>query len=272
MGHAPFAYWLVGALRPRAIAELGTHFGFSYFVLCEAVKRFGLQASVHALDTWGGDDHAGFYGDDVHDQVAKTTATDYSDVGTMLRCTFDEGLAHIEDGSLDLLHIDGRHGFDDVRHDFESWLPKLSERAVVIMHDVAAHRPGFGVWKYWEQLEEQYADTFKFDHSFGLGIVGVGSKPSSELRSFFAAARADGDAIRDWYARAGGLISSRAEAHAKVRRALDRSNAALDEVRVEASRLEKERDAILGSTSWKISKPVRVVGSRLGRSKKKGNG
>ncbi len=37
--HAPFAFWLVDALRPRTFPELGTPAGFSYLTLCQAVAR-----------------------------------------------------------------------------------------------------------------------------------------------------------------------------------------------------------------------------------------
>ena len=63
--HAPFAFWLVDAIAPRSIVELGTHNGFSYFTFCEAIKRLRLPARAFALDSWEGDDQAGFYGQDV---------------------------------------------------------------------------------------------------------------------------------------------------------------------------------------------------------------
>jgi len=57
--HAPFAAWLIEQARPRTVVELGTWTGFSYFVLCEAVERTGLEARCWAVDTWEGDDQTG---------------------------------------------------------------------------------------------------------------------------------------------------------------------------------------------------------------------
>src|SRR3954449_1747780 len=68
--HAPFGFWLVGALRPRTIVELGVYRGFSYSVFCQAVQRLQLSARCFAIDTWRGDEHAGFYGDDVFAAVS----------------------------------------------------------------------------------------------------------------------------------------------------------------------------------------------------------
>src|ERR1043165_6846732 len=59
--HAPFAFWLVDALRPRMIVELGVHGGFSYSVFCQAVQRLHLSTRCYAIDTWRGDEHAGYY-------------------------------------------------------------------------------------------------------------------------------------------------------------------------------------------------------------------
>src|SRR5271169_7204359 len=67
--HAPFAFWIVEALKPRIVVELGTHGGFSYFALCQAVQRLGIESHCFAVDTWLGDEHAGFYGEEVFESV-----------------------------------------------------------------------------------------------------------------------------------------------------------------------------------------------------------
>jgi hypothetical protein len=130
--HGPFAMWLVQALQPKRIVELGTHYGYSYFAMCQAVKQAKLSTDCFAVDTWAGDEHAGLYSEDVFDCV-RAENNQYADFSTLLRKTFAEALNDIEDGSVDLLHVDGRHFYKDVKHDFESWVPKLSKRAVVLL-------------------------------------------------------------------------------------------------------------------------------------------
>jgi hypothetical protein len=43
-------FWLVDALRPRRIVELGAHNGVSYSAMCHAVKTLGLASSCFAVE------------------------------------------------------------------------------------------------------------------------------------------------------------------------------------------------------------------------------
>lgn len=167
--HGPFGMWLVGALQPRRIVELGTHNGYSYFSFCQAVQEHQLPTGCIAVDTWQGDEHAGFYGDDVYDNVVRLNAP-YTNFSTLLRKRFDDALADVEDGTIDFLHVDGRHFYDDVKADFESWIPKLSSRAVVLFHDTKVRERGFGVWKYWAEISAD-RPSLNFPHQHGLGVL-----------------------------------------------------------------------------------------------------
>jgi hypothetical protein len=171
--HVPFAHWLVASVRPRSIVELGTHNGVSYSAFCEAVVREGLDTQCSAVDTWLGDEHAGHYNEGVYAELKVFHDSRYGSFSTLVRSTFDEARGYFPDCSIDLLHIDGLHTYDAVRHDFESWLPKLSDRAIVLFHDINVRANEFGVWKLWSELRERFP-SFTFAHGHGLGVLAVG--------------------------------------------------------------------------------------------------
>lgn len=176
-GHIPFAGWIIGALKPKRFVELGTHNGASYLAFCQAVSEGEFATQCRAIDTWQGDKHAGFYQNDLFDALERAHHHRYGGFSKLLRMTFDEALGEFEDGSIDLLHIDGLHTYDAVRHDFETWLPKMSSRGVILFHDTAERESDFGVWKLWDDVASRYP-AFEFKHSHGLGVLLVGSQLS----------------------------------------------------------------------------------------------
>ena len=78
------------------------------------------------------------------------------DLSVLLRTTFDCALDRFTAGSIDLLHIDGLHTYDAVKHDFYSWLPKVRPGSVLVLHDTMARHTDFGVWR-WEELAREFA-------------------------------------------------------------------------------------------------------------------
>ncbi|WP_297451865.1 glycosyltransferase [Ferrovum sp.] len=173
-GHLPFACWLTGRIRPSVFVELGTHTGNSYLGFCQSVKAQGLTTRCFAIDTWAGDAHAGNYDDTVYVDLKTYHDPLYGSFSRLMRMTFDEAIASFEDKSVDLLHIDGLHTYDAVRHDFETWLPKLAPGAIVLFHDTHVFDRGFGVWKFWEELCARYPEHLSFAHSNGLGVLRIG--------------------------------------------------------------------------------------------------
>ena len=127
-GHAPFAFWIVANSEPRLFVELGTHSGVSYAAFCEAVSRLRLTTRCFAVDTWVGDPQSGSYDENVFSNLRSFHDQHYAAFSQLLRRTFDEANGDFADGTIDLLHIDGFHSYEAVRHDFETWRPKLSDR------------------------------------------------------------------------------------------------------------------------------------------------
>jgi GT2 family glycosyltransferase len=239
--HAPFAFWLVDALRPGTIVELGTHWGFSYFAFCQAVAQLRLPARCFAVDTWKGDEHAGFYAEDVFEHVRDHNLKHYASFSELMRSTFDGALARFENESIDLLHIDGRHYYEDVRHDFESWKGKLSERSVVVFHDTNVHERNFGVFKLWAELAQQYPH-FEFFHGYGLGVLGFGKDLPDAMRRLMAQDDTAANATRVAYARLGQAVAMQVEVGQREKGRSKDKNVAADVLRLQ--KLIAHHDAV----------------------------
>ncbi len=184
VGHIPFAFWIVEVLRPRIFVELGTHSGNSYSAFAQAIQQLKNGGKCFAIDTWKGDEQAGFYDEEVFRDFSRYHDAHFTSFSRLIRSTFDQALEHFSDRSIDLLHIDGLHTYEAVKHDFESWLPKMSPRGIVLFHDINVREKRFGVWKFWSELVNQYPH-FGFDHSHGLGVLGVGTEFGSEIKWLF---------------------------------------------------------------------------------------
>ena len=182
LGHLPFAAWVIQEVSPKIFVELGTHYGHSYFAFCQSVVEAGISSKCYAIDTWQGDEHAGQYNDEVFASVNAHNAEHYSAFSRLLRMTFDDAAGYFSDASIDLLHIDGLHTYEAVRHDFETWLPKLAPGAVVMFHDTNVRERSFGVWKLWEELQASHPKNLEFVHSHGLGVLQLNNAPKEDKR------------------------------------------------------------------------------------------
>jgi hypothetical protein len=179
--HVPIAHWLIETRKPRTVVELGTHWGVSFFAFCEAAEHLSPSTFIHAVDSWKGDGHAGLYGEEVYQRVHAHWQQHHRSRAGLIRSTFDKAAEHFGPGSVDVLHIDGFHTYEAVRHDFETWRTKLADDAVVVVHDINVRTRGFGVWQWWEEMQAQYGDgclSLLNGHGLGLIFLNATDKPS----------------------------------------------------------------------------------------------
>jgi hypothetical protein len=270
--HAPFAFWLMAQLRPRTVVELGTHYGFSFFVLAEAAKRLGLDAELYALDTWEGDEHTGFYDEHVFDQVKSIARTDYPGSTHLVRGYFSESRSRIADDSVDLLHIDGRHAYEDVKEDYEQWASTVRDGGVILFHDIAERGQDFGVWRLWDEISSNHS-SFAFSHGHGLGLIGVGEPATPSLANLFRADESIARRVRADYERLGSVVSRQAVLEAMPAE-VDSLHVVVDSLSSEIERLNEiidEQEAVIGafrsSRSWRVTRPLRAITSAFGRGR-----
>ncbi|GAA5211569.1 class I SAM-dependent methyltransferase [Microbacterium kyungheense] len=270
--HGAFAAWIVDAVRPSVVVELGTHFGYSCFAFAEAAKRLGLRTTINALDTWEGDHHAGFYGEEVFEYVDGVARSDYPESVRLVRGRFDESRSLFPDRSVDLLHIDGRHGYEDVLADFSEWRSAVRPGGVVLFHDIAEKGNGFGVWRLWDEVAT-HGRSFAFSHGHGLGVLSIGEPTTPSLRALFEADAATADRIRADFGRLGDVAARQAWLLTLPReldqlRAEVQSRASHEEQQeVELDAQRKHIQAMTDSSSWRITAPLRAMARRCPRGR-----
>lgn len=283
--HGPFALWLGESLKPKKFVELGTHNGFSYFTFCESLKLNNSPHEAFAIDTWQGDEHSGFYDSEVFSSVSEINSMFFSSFSTLVRSTFQTAVEYFENGSIDLLHIDGLHTYEAVSNDFELWFSKLSENSIVLFHDINVRERGFGVHRLWSELTTKYP-YFAFSHGHGLGVLKVGSK-ESPIDWLFQLNPQEITAFRNYFAALGARVRLQRERN-ELTNEVHANNVEILELTNVVSRLEveclAERDKLVtantkidsinellvtadgtikeikASKSWFITKPLRALG------------
>ena len=302
IGHIPFASWIMQVQKPKIFVELGTHSGNSYFSFCQAVSDHSLPTKCFAVDTWLGDAHSGEYGEDVFQDVYSFNQENFKLFSKLIRMPFDDAFNAFRNSSIDLLHIDGLHTYEAVKHDFEQWLPKLNVGAVVLFHDTNVRDNNFGVWKLFEELKERYQKNFEFFHSHGLGVIRLDGGAENASLDWIFADGASQQKIIGYFSSLGKKIQEKYSLLdsnnrlAQFNQSIIARDTEISELRDKLIGQEKKLEAlilsiedkdthisslnqsilaqrqvtneILSSNSWKFTKPFRFLSSFTGLSKK----
>lgn len=170
--HVPIAHWLIEYLKPEVVVELGTHYGVSFFALCEAARAYSPNTFIYAVDTWKGDSQAGYYDEEVYQKVYTHQQTFHQLHSCLIRSDFDDAANHFANKSIDILHIDGLHTYESVKHDYETWRPKLKVGGTLIFHDWNVRERDFGVWQLWDEIKsDSNYQCIEVPNGHGLGIA-----------------------------------------------------------------------------------------------------
>jgi GT2 family glycosyltransferase/glycosyltransferase involved in cell wall biosynthesis len=185
--HAPFLVWLLERWAPRRAVEVGVRSGSSFLTTCALQDR---------------------------------------SVVSMVRCTPEDAASKFADASIDLLCVGACRDDGPVPRDLRAWLPKMSDRGVILVHGTREGRSaGSGVMNLWDAACPDFPH-FEFMHAGGLGVLFVGEAVTPECATLR-------DALYDpaRLEQLRGIFSSLGAAFAAERRAVLRSEALSEELR-----------------------------------------
>lgn len=162
LGHCEFAKWLVCRWERPEVVDLGVDYGLSTFAF--ATSNPG--ARVTGIDCFVGDEQSGFR--DTEQYVRDTKRIYKVNNLEIIKGYFDDQQYRFPPKTVDILHIDGLHTYEAVKHDYNTWKFSLRENGVVLFHDTRADKPGFGVDKFFDEID---LPKLNFSHYYGLGVV-----------------------------------------------------------------------------------------------------
>lgn len=193
--HLPFLFWLVEAVRPRAILEVGNGDPVAYFALCQAVDRLGLDTSCTMMCAEGGGDaHAPDF-----DQIDQHNDTHYAGFSVLIRGDLaGSRLSRLPGQSVDLLLIHGADALRQVNGAFDRWLQKLAPNAIILLAGSIVQD------EFTERIKRDY-HHFEFVHGHGLLMACRGPEPAALLERIFTATHSSSErqAFRQVFSRLG---------------------------------------------------------------------
>jgi GT2 family glycosyltransferase/glycosyltransferase involved in cell wall biosynthesis len=265
--HIPFIATVVDLLAPRVLVEHGTDTGVWYAAACQVVEERRLATAcvaVPAVTDLVSAVDSGFR--TLHDERYGTFSTVFSGD--------DDPVEDVRADSIDLLLM--LRGCGSVQVQFDRWVSRLSDRAVVVLDGIGLTGGG-GTRVLWTDLSGRYP-SFSLSAAGGVGLVVVGAESRAKLAPLVDSSEADRHQIEAWFTGLGRALSgSPAVVEQKQAMIRDRDDAMawlraeLAAARASAWRLEQRSDwyavqleAIFASRSWRLLARYRRLRERLG--------
>lgn len=190
--HVPFAMWLVSAVRPQRLVELGTRGGNVYLASCQTVASLELSTQCFAMAIFDPDTRTDASGIAAlrqhHDPL-------YGHFSALIPTTPADASQSFDLGSIDILHIDASHPLIRLEDQIRHWHPKMSRSGLIIVRGIESADLGNEDRHAWALLRTKFC-CFQFHHDSGLGVLLVGSEPPEVLNAFWDSRDEDSKALK----------------------------------------------------------------------------
>ncbi|MDX6305174.1 MAG: hypothetical protein QOI77_2143, partial [Blastocatellia bacterium] len=206
VAYAPLAMALIDLLRPSVFVELGTANGFLYCSFCQAVRDLLLDCRCFRVSPE--DQHDNSDGQKAFADMKEHHDDFYHGFSRLIQSNFDSALPQFEEKSIDLLHLEHARSYEAAKQIIGAWLPKMSDRGVIILGNTNLYDAGFDVWKLWKEITARHPH-FEFAQQGGLGVFAVGPNVPAGLQPLLAASDGEASLIREFFRQLGERLGSR---------------------------------------------------------------
>lgn len=174
-GFGSIHYGLVTNLKPERVLAIGSRHGYVPSILAMALKANGsgqidfvdanysdavqgVAVAYGGVENWSGD------------AAEKFSCFGLRDVINVHIQRSEEFFATCQT-KYGYVYLDGDHSYDGCRYDFEQSLSLTLPGAMILLHDVAVTHPGFGVNRFFTELDDSLYNKILIPAWPGLGIV-----------------------------------------------------------------------------------------------------
>lgn len=201
--HAPFFFWIVEALRPRVAVTVGS--GSSSAVicssLCQAVGALGLPSRCFWFAGLDWEQERSSSPECI--DFLKAHEASYAGFSSILAVGIEESRLFLQDGTIDILAIDGLSSKVAPEQVIEQMRPYLSDMAVGLI--IGPNSQGSSARSGARPGRPDTSSAFSFVHGDGLEVVGLGQHKPPLLEALLdsAAREPDYTAVRMIFSRLG---------------------------------------------------------------------
>lgn len=181
--HTPFAFYLIENINPRVFLEIGTNHGNAYFSFCQAVHDLKINTKCYSVSNWSQPD-----GQKNYIRAKSTNKKEFSKFSSLERLPHNEALSYHKDKSIDLLHICNIERYDLIKDCFNAWLPKMSQKGIVLIHGTNHKHERNDIWRFFEEIKNEHL-AFEFIFGEGLGVVCIGKNVDFRFTELIEEAR-----------------------------------------------------------------------------------
>ena len=166
---------LLASRPPMTVLEIGTYKGGTFFLFSRVASPEAMLVSLDLPRDPSGLGYAPWQG-----RLFRSFALERQRIELVLADSHQERTVEqvrqlLNGRSVDFLFIDGDHGYDGVKNDFNLYSPLVADDGVIAFHDIVPGLPDRvgGVPQFWQEMKRKH-HVKEFVESWSQGAFGIG--------------------------------------------------------------------------------------------------